>query len=73
MGWAMSDNRLTELEIQAAHQARQIEELDEVVRAQAKTIDLLELRLRAVANRLAEAEASQGGSVQIGDQKPPHY
>lgn len=69
----MSDSRLTELEIQAAHQARQIEELDGVVRDQAKAIDLLELRVRSLATRLAEAENSQSGSVQIGDQKPPHY
>lgn len=72
-GKLMSENRITELEIQLAHQSKQLEELDEVVQDQAKRLDLLEAQMRAVATRMRDSAEETAGSVVLGDQKPPHY
>jgi len=63
---SMKSDQITELEIQTAHQARQLEELDEVVRDQAER--------RVLARRLQESAEPASGSVVLGGQdKPPHY
>lgn len=70
----MKQDDVTELEIQIAHQARLLEELDEVVRTQADKIERLEAQMRAIARRLQEAAEPVSGSVVLGGQeKPPHY
>jgi len=69
----MSDARIEKLEEQAAHQARLVDELNEVVTRQADQIALLERRMRMVMERLAAEEAGIDGSVPLADQKPPHW
>ena len=69
----MSDERLTELEVQITHQAAAIEELSEVVRRQGDEIELLKKRADLLLRRAAEAEVSEGGTAPLADQRPPHW
>lgn len=70
----MSDARLTQLEESLTHQAAMLEDLSQMVVSQGKTIERLERLVALLRARAAEAEADQGGgSVILGDQKPPHY
>lgn len=71
---AMSDDtktRIENLETHAAHQARMLEELNEVVSAQAREIDRLTRRLKALAEHVEELEDLRAGPAPIT--KPPHY
>ena len=47
-------DRLTELEIALTHQEALLEELNEVVRAQADALDLLRVRVERLTARLAD-------------------
>ncbi|MEO1550494.1 MAG: SlyX family protein [Pseudomonadota bacterium] len=69
----MSEDRLTRLEEVIAHQAAQIEDLNQVVTAQADRVDRLERQVAQLRLRAAEAEAAQGDHVVLGDSPPPHY
>jgi SlyX protein len=69
----MSDAHLTQLEEALAHQTRQVEELSDLVAAQAKRIDILERRVRLLLERAAEAEVDKGGGAYFADERPPHY
>lgn len=69
----MSEDRLTDLEVQLTHQAAMIEELSEVVRQQGDEIDLLKKRADLLMRRAAEAEVSEGGTAPLADQRPPHW
>ncbi len=70
----MTDSsRLTELETQMAHIARQSEELSDVVAQQAQEIDVLTRRVRMLMERLAEEDLATGDSAPLADQKPPHW
>ncbi len=66
-------DRITELENQLAHTARQAEELSDIVADQAKRIELLERRMLRLMERAAAEEAAGTGGVVMGDQKPPHW
>ncbi|WP_428699745.1 SlyX family protein [Stappia sp.] len=63
--------RIEQLEEQLAFQTRTVEELNEVVTAQAGQLDKLTRRLGALAAHVEELEdaASRGAPVT----KPPHY
>ena len=69
----MSEDRLRNLEETVTHQAATIDDLSDIVRAQAGQIDRLERRVALLVERAAEAEAEAGGTVTIADQRPPHY
>jgi len=69
----MTDERITELEVQLAQQMRVVDELNEVVATQAQEIAVLTRRMRMVMQRLAENDLVTGASVPLSDQKPPHY
>ena len=69
----MTEAHLTRLEEQIAHIGRVVDELNEVVTAQAGEIDRLAGQLRALAARLAEQQEADGGSVILADRKPPHW
>ncbi|NRG19852.1 SlyX family protein [Rhizobiales bacterium] len=63
--------RLTDLEAQLAHNARTVDDLNEVVTAQADLIDRLTRKVQALTEKLEDiAEMVEPGHV-IG--KPPHY
>lgn len=66
-----NDSRLTDLEIRIAHQDRTIEELSDVVAAQARSIDMLMERVRRLTERIRELEAWRPSPAD--DKPPPHY
>lgn len=67
---ALSDPRLLQLEIRVAHQEKIIGELNEVVTAQWKKIEMLERQLRRMGEEMAELGQ---GDAPAANQKPPHY
>lgn len=64
---------MEQLEEKIAHLTRSVEELSDVVAAQAKEIDTLVRRVQMLMQREAEREASSGTAVFTGDERPPHY
>ena len=69
----MGDFRLTDLEIQHAHLARTVDDLNQIVTKQASEIEILNRRVRMLMERLASDEAAAGGPVPLADQPPPHW
>lgn len=61
------------LEETVAHLTRVVEELSDVVARQETEIAVLKRRVQIVMEREAEREFSEGGSVPLADEKPPHY
>lgn len=65
--------RLVDLETRLAHQERTIEELSDVVAAQAREIERLVARLGIAERALADqADALERAGAPV-HQKPPHY
>lgn len=64
-------DRLDELEILAAHQARLLEELNEVVIRQGKDINRLERIAEALAERFQRVEDNVRAGAPLS--KPPHW
>ena len=67
----MSD--VTRLEEQIAHLTRVTEDLSEVVARQEREIARLTRLVGLLAEREAEREAADGGTLPLADQKPPHW
>lgn len=65
-----SDLRLDEMEIRIAHQDKTIAELNDVVTAQWKKLEMMERQLRRLGE---EIEAMETGEGPAANQKPPHY
>ena len=65
----MSDKRLDDLEIRFAHQEKQLAELNDIVTAQWKRIDLLESQNRRLREDLQNLDVGNSGP----EPKPPHY
>lgn len=65
--------RLDAIEGHLAHLIRTVDELNEVVAAQAAEIDRLRARVEFLMSREAEREAEQTGGVYLGNERPPHY
>lgn len=61
------------LEEKIAHLTRTVEELSDIVRAQADILDAITRRTRALMEREAEREADAGATVPLADQRPPHW
>lgn len=68
----MNEERLIQIETKIAHQEFLIEELNQVIYQQQKTIDKLEITLNSLTKRLKEA-LTAGNDVRGPDEKPPHY
>ncbi len=68
----MSEKRLTELEVQLAHQSSTVDELNDMVAKQWHEIDQLKKQLIRLTGRLEQVEDTmpKGASE---DQPPPHY
>lgn len=64
---------MQEHEERIAHLTRTVDDLSEVVAAQARQIDVLERRVAMLMQRAAEAEVEAGGTVPLADQRPPHW
>jgi len=69
----MSDTRTTKLEVEVAHLARTVDELNEVVTTQADEIEILTRRVRMMMERLAEEDVASGSAAPLADQRPPHW
>lgn len=61
------------LEERIAHLTRTVDELSDVVAAQAGEIERLTRRVALLMEREAAREAEGGGGVILGDERPPHY
>lgn len=61
------------LEEQIAHLTRTVDELNEVVTAQAADLDVLKRRVQLLMEREAAREAEVSGGFVLGDERPPHY
>jgi SlyX protein len=68
----MSDQRYIEIETKLSHHDMGIEELNETVREQQRSIDELTLTVAKLAGRL-EAHKEEGLDIGPADEKPPHY
>jgi uncharacterized coiled-coil protein SlyX len=66
-------SRLTALEIQLAHIARQVEQLDEVVTEQALAADRQRQTIRRLIEQIAELRAKPEVAIDPPEEKPPHY
>ncbi len=73
-GAVMNDDaaRLTDLEVQATHQARVIEELSDELARQGKVIDGLEARIAALITKAHDVDARLG-DIPAADERPPHW
>ncbi len=61
------------LEEQIAHLTRTVEELSDVVARQETELALVTRRLAMLMEREATRELDAGGTVPLGDQRPPHW
>jgi SlyX protein len=68
-----NENRITELEIQLAHNLRTVEDLSEIVADQANRLERAEKRIQMLMQRAAEAEAQAMSGIAVGDKPPPHW
>ncbi len=67
-------DRITTLEEKIAHLTRMVEDLSDVLAAQAREIDRLTRHTALLIAREAEREAEgEGGSGPAADQRPPHW
>ena len=68
----MSEDRIIELEIKQAYQEDLIQALNTVVADQQKQIGRLEETCRLL-NEKIKSLAQSGQSIEIVDERPPHY
>lgn len=64
---------MEKIEEQLAHMLRTLDDLSDVVSHQQDEIDRLNRRVEMLMRREGEREASNGGGVVVGDERPPHY
>ncbi len=64
---------ITALEEKIAHLVRTVDDLSDIVARQEREIVRLNRLMHLVMEREAEREISEGGSVPLADQKPPHW
>ncbi len=64
---------MEQLEEQIAHLTRAVDDLSDTVARQDGEISVLTRRVEILMRREAEREADIGGSVTLGNERPPHY
>jgi SlyX protein len=64
---------ITHLEEQIAHLTRTVEDLSDIVARQETALALATRRLAILMEREAGRELDGGGTVPLGDQRPPHW
>ena len=69
----MSNDKIIPLEEQIAHLTRVVDDLSDIIARQEGEITALTNRVRMLMEREAGREADAGGSVALGDQRPPHW
>lgn len=67
------DQRVTELETRQAFQDDTLQALNDVVAAQQRQIDLLEMKVAALVKRQQELSESIGSGGGEDEAPPPHY
>ncbi|NJB69006.1 SlyX protein [Desulfobaculum xiamenense] len=65
------EDRIIKLESDVALNLKVIDDLNDVIAAQQKQIDMLERRLDLVVSKLASIDMESGGGP--ADEVPPHY
>ncbi len=65
-----TEQRIDELEMRVAHQDKTIAELNDIVTAQWKKLEMMERQLRRLGEEL---EAMDSQDAPAAHQKPPHY
>jgi SlyX protein len=66
-------NRITELEIQIAHQQRAWDQLNEVVIEQSQRLSRLERLIVGLERQVTDLRESPKPAANLLDEKPPHY
>jgi SlyX protein len=61
------------LEEKIAHLTRTVDDLSDIVARQENELALLTRRVAALMEREAGREFDGGGTIALGDQKPPHW
>jgi SlyX protein len=67
------EQRITELEVQLAHVQRWLEQLNEVVTAQALEADRTQRRIVELQQQVRALKARPEPAIDPLDEKPPHY
>ncbi|MBS1301222.1 SlyX family protein [Loktanella sp. SALINAS62] len=63
----------TALEEQIAHLTRLVEDLSDVVARQDRDLTIAQRRIEMLMQREATREIEGGGTVPLGDERPPHW
>jgi len=69
----MSNDQINPLEEQIAHLTRVVDDLSDIIARQEDELASLSNRVRMLMEREASREADAGGSVALGEQRPPHW
>ncbi|WP_322889949.1 MULTISPECIES: SlyX family protein [unclassified Yoonia] len=64
---------IIQLEEKIAHLTRTVDDLSDIVARQEKELALLTRRVAMLMEREATREMDTGGSIPLGDQRPPHW
>ncbi|MFM6927064.1 MAG: SlyX family protein [Bdellovibrio sp.] len=68
----MAEERFIAIETKLAHQEYALEQLNQVVYEQQKTIDKLENHLKKLAQKFQDSLGEDESEIR-GNEKPPHY
>ncbi|PHQ94645.1 MAG: SlyX protein [Marinosulfonomonas sp.] len=66
-------NQVTNLEEAVAHLSQVVDDLSDIIARQEKEITTLKRRVGMLMEREAGREVAEGGTVPLGDEKPPHW
>lgn len=69
----MSEIRIQALEEKTAELLKTTDELSDVVARQEREIAVLMHRVQMLMQREGERDSQGGGSIMLGDERPPHY
>lgn len=69
----MNKDNIIPLEEQIAHLTCVVEDMSDIIARQEGELALLTNRVQMLMEREASREADAGGSVTIGEQRPPHW
>ncbi len=65
--------KVEHLEEQIAHLTRSVDDLSDMVAKQGAELALATRRIDMLMQREAQREVDTGGTVPLGDDRPPHY
>ena len=69
----MVNEKSLQIEELVAHLTRIVDDLSDVLARQEAEISQLNRRMKLVMEREAVRELAEGGTVPLGDQRPPHW